>query len=207
MSSPYQAPATSRTAAGPGGAGPDTVAVWDPLVRLFHWTVVLGIILNSFALEGGKSAHRYVGYVVAAALVVRIVWGIIGSRHARFSNFVTSPWAVLSHLRAVVARRDRRYVGHNPAGGAMALALMCLIALTSLTGWMQSLDTFWGVEWVQEAHEITADLILALAAVHVLAAITESVAHRENLPLAMITGCKRRASGTDIDHAGPACRG
>ncbi|MFS8044093.1 cytochrome b/b6 domain-containing protein [Xanthobacter sp. AM33] len=207
MSSPYQAPTTSRTVAGPAGAGPDTVPVWDPLVRLFHWTVVLGIILNSFALEGGKSAHRYVGYVIAAALAVRIVWGVIGSRHARFSNFVTSPWAVLSHLRAVVARRDRRYVGHNPAGGAMALALMGLITLACLTGWMQTLDIFWGVEWVQEAHEITANLILAMAAVHVLSAIAESVVHRENLPLAMITGRKRHASGTDINHAGPARRG
>ncbi|MFS8039533.1 cytochrome b/b6 domain-containing protein [Xanthobacter sp. AM11] len=207
MSSPYQAPTTFRTVAGPAGAGPDAVPVWDPLVRLFHWTVVLGIILNSFALEGGKSAHRYVGYVIAAALAVRIVWGVIGSRHARFSNFVTSPWAVLSHLRAVVARRDRRYVGHNPAGGAMALALMGLITLACLTGWMQTLDIFWGVEWVQEAHEITANLILAMAAVHVLAAIAESVVHRENLPLAMITGRKRHASGTDIDHAGPARRG
>ncbi|MDI4655155.1 cytochrome b/b6 domain-containing protein [Xanthobacter autotrophicus] len=207
MSSPYQAPTTSRTVAGPAGAGPDTVPVWDPLVRLFHWTVVLGIILNSFALEGGKSAHRYVGYVIAAALAVRIVWGVIGSRHARFSNFVTSPWAVLSHLRAVVARRNRRYVGHNPAGGAMALALMGLITLACLTGWMQTLDIFWGVEWVQEAHEITANLILAMAAVHVLSAIAESVVHRENLPLAMITGRKRHASGTDIDHAGPARRG
>lgn len=181
-----------------------TVPVWDPVVRIFHWTVVLGVVLNSFVLNSGKAPHRYVGYVVAAALAVRVVWGFIGSAHARFSDFVVSPRAVASHLLAVAARRDRRYVGHNPAGAAMILVLLGLLALTCLTGWMQTLDAFWGVEGVQDAHEICANLILAMAAVHVLAAIAESVVHRENLVLAMITGRKRRARGADVDHAGPA---
>lgn len=181
-----------------------TVRVWDPLVRIFHWTVVLGITLNYFVLASGKTPHRYVGYGIAAVLAIRVAWGFIGSAHARFSDFVTSPRAVLSHLAAVVARRDRRYVGHNPAGGAMVLALMGLIAVTCLTGWMQGLDAFWGVEWVQEVHTLCANLIIAMAAVHVIAAIMESVLHRENLILAMITGRKRRARGTDVDHASTA---
>jgi cytochrome b len=181
-----------------------TVQVWDPLVRIFHWTVVCGVLLNSFLLEGGKAPHRYAGYVVAAALFVRITWGFVGSAHARFSDFVTSPAAAARHLRDVVARRDRRYVGHNPAGGAMILALISLLAVACLTGWMQGLDAFWGVAWVQEAHAICANLILAMAAVHALAAILESFAHRENLVLAMITGRKWRASGTDVDHAAAA---
>ncbi|MFG1299794.1 cytochrome b/b6 domain-containing protein [Xanthobacter sp. V3C-3] len=181
-----------------------TVPVWDPLVRIFHWMVVLGVALNSFVLKSGKAPHRYVGYAVAAALAVRVAWGFVGSAHARFSDFVAAPRTVVSHLRAIVARRDRRYVGHNPAGGAMALALMGLLALTCLTGWMQTLDAFWGVEWVQEVHEVSSNLILAMAAVHVLAAIAKSVANRENLVLAMITGRKRRARGTDVDHAGSA---
>jgi cytochrome b len=184
--------------------GGETVHVWDPLVRIFHWTVVLGVLLNSFLVEGGKAPHRYVGYVVATALAIRITWGFIGSAHARFSDFVVSPVAVVRHLAAVLAGRDRRYVGHNPAGGAMILALIGLLAVTCLTGWMQGLDAFWGVEWVQEAHKIFANLILALAAVHALAAIVESFAHRENLVLAMITGRKLRADGTGIDHAGAA---
>lgn len=184
--------------------GRETVRVWDPLVRIFHWTVVVGIALNYFVLATGKTPHRYVGYGIAAALAVRIVWGFVGSAHARFSDFVTSPRAVLLHLAAAAARRDRRYVGHNPAGGAMVLALMGLIAVTCLTGWMQGLDAFWGVEWIQEVHALCANLIIAMAAVHVFAAIMESVLHRENLILAMFTGRKRRASGTDIDHAGTA---
>lgn len=184
--------------------GRDTVRVWDPLVRVFHWTVVLGISLNYFVLASGKMSHRYVGDGVAVALAVRVAWGFVGSAHARFSDFVTSPRAVLSHLATAITRRDRRYVGHNPAGGAMILALMTLIGLTCLTGWMQELDAFWGVEWVQEVHALCSNLIIALAAIHVVAAIVESVLHRENLILAMITGRKRRASGTDIDHAGTA---
>jgi cytochrome b len=182
----------------------ETVRVWDPLVRIFHWTVAVGVLINYFLLEGGKAPHRYVGYAVAAALAIRVVWGFVGSVHARFSDFVAPPRVALSHLRAVVAGRDRRYMGHNPAGAAMIVALMILLAVTSLTGWMQGLDAFWGVEWVQETHKICAILIIAMAAAHVLAAIAESLAHRENLVLSMITGRKRRASGTDVDHAGAA---
>lgn len=183
---------------------PGVIRVWDPLVRAFHWFLVLGIGLNYFLLPPGKTLHRYVGYAIAAALAVRLVWGFVGSPHARFSDFVTSPRTVLSHMAAVLTGRDRRYVGHNPAGGAMVLVLLFLVAVTCLTGWMQGLDAFWGVEWVQELHELDADLIIALAAMHVFAAIAESVLHRENLVLAMITGRKRRAEGTDIDHAGAA---
>ena len=182
----------------------DTIRVWDPLVRIFHWTVVLGVLLNSFLMEGGKAPHRYVGYAVAAALAIRIAWGFVGSVHARFSDFLASPRMTVSHVRAVMAGRDRRYLGHNPAGAAMIVALMILLGVTTLTGWMQGLDAFWGVEWVQETHEICANLIIAMAAMHVLGAIFESLAHRENLVLSMITGRKRGASGTDVDHAAAA---
>jgi cytochrome b len=183
------------------------VQVWDPIVRIFHWTVVLGVLLDNFMLEGGKTPHRYVGYVVAAALGVRIVWGFIGSPHARFADFLVSPRTMMSHLVAALMRRDRRYIGHNPAGAAMILALMALLAVTCLTGWMQGLDSFWGVAWVQEAHAVCANLIVAMATLHVAAALAESVFHRENLVVSMITGSKRPATGTDIDHAGPARRG
>jgi cytochrome b len=181
--------------------GRDTVRVWDPLVRVFHWTVVLGVALNYFVLSPGKAPHRYVGYGVAVALAVRVGWGFFGSAHARFSDFVTPPRIVVSHLASAMTLRGRRYIGHNPAGGAMILALMTLVALTCLTGWMQGLDAFWGVEWVQQMHTLCSNLVVAAVVVHAFAAMAESVLHRENLILAMITGRKRRASGTDIDHA------
>jgi cytochrome b len=180
------------------------VYVWDPVVRLFHWIVVVGVLLDYFVLEEGKTAHRYAGYVVAGALAVRLLWGFVGSRHARFADFLTTPRVALAHLAAVLRGRDRRYLGHNPAGAAMIVALMGLLAVTCLAGWMQGLDAFWGVEWVQELHEIAANLLVLLAAVHVVSALAESVVHRENLVLSMITGWKRAAAGTDVDHADSA---
>lgn len=181
--------------------GGDRIPVWDPIVRLFHWIVVVGVLLNYFVLDTGKSTHQYVGYVVAGVLVVRLIWGVIGSRHARFADFVTSPQVAMAHLAAALRRHDRRYIGHNPAGGVMIIALMALLAAVSVTGWMQGLDQFWGVEWLQEVHSICASLIVILAGLHIAAAIVESIVHRENLILSMITGLKRAPSEADVDHA------
>jgi cytochrome b len=183
------------------------VPVWDPFVRLFHWSVVTGVALDYFLLDTGRPAHRYVGYGVAGLLALRIVWGFVGSRHARFADFVAGPGVVFAHLRAAVAGRDRRHLGHNPAGGVMIVVLMALIAALSLTGWMQGLDAFWGAEWLQETHALAADALVVLAAVHVTAAGAEGLRHRENLVLAMVTGRKRAAAGGDVDHADPAGRG
>lgn len=188
------------------GLGGDRIPVWDPIVRLFHWIVVVGILLNYFMLDTGKSPHRYVGYVVAAALIVRLIWGVIGSRYARFADFVTSPQVAMAHFAAALRRRDRRYIGHNPAGGVMIVALMALLAAICVTGWMQGLDAFWGVEWLQEVHSICASLIVILAGLHVAAALIESIVHRENLVLSMITGLKRAPSEAEVDHARPVDR-
>ncbi|MFA5121775.1 cytochrome b/b6 domain-containing protein [Zavarzinia sp.] len=186
--------------------GRPLVRVWDPVVRLFHWSVVAGVALDYFLLDTGKAAHRYVGYGVAAVLAIRIVWGFVGSVHARFRDFVAPPGVVLGHLADLAGGRERRYVGHNPAGGAMILVLMALLAAIAVTGWMQGLDAFWGVDWVQEAHALAANGLVALAGLHIVAALVESVRHRENLVLAMITGRKRPAGEGDVDHEAAAGR-
>lgn len=174
-----------------GVAVPRTLMVWDPLVRLFHWTVVAGCVVNSFVFEDGKTVHRYVGYVVAAALVIRILWGFVGTAHARFTDFVPGPGRLIAYLRAMLAGREPRHVGHNPAASVMILTLMALLAAVSVTGWMLTLDAYFGEEWLEDLHELIANAILGLAVIHVLAAIYESMRHRENLILAMITGRKR----------------
>lgn len=184
-----------------------TVRVWDPVVRIFHWTVVLGVVLNYAVLDAGKTAHRYIGYVVAAAVAIRLAWGFVGSRYARFAGFVVPPRDFASHATELVQRRHRRYVGHNPAGGWMIVALLGVLSVLCVTGWMQTLDVFWGVEWIQTVHEVAANAVVAMAVVHVVAALAESAMHRENLVLAMFTGRKRPATGTDIDHARAARRG
>jgi cytochrome b len=174
-----------------GFAAPRTLMVWDPLVRLFHWTVVAGCVVNSFVFEDGKTVHRYVGYVVAGALAIRILWGFVGTAHARFTDFVPGPARLIDYLRAMLAGREPRHVGHNPAASVMILTLMALLAAVSVTGWMMTLDAYFGEEWLEELHELIANAILGLAVIHVLAAIYESMRHRENLILAMITGRKR----------------
>jgi cytochrome b len=176
-------------ASAPGGAG--TVRVWDPVVRLFHWTVVAGCLLDLFVVEDGEFAHRAIGYAVAAALAVRVVWGFVGTRHARFSNFVPSFGALKRYLAALGRGAEPRMLGHNPAGAVMMLLLMALLAGVSVTGWMMGLDAFWGVEWVEDLHEAIANSILVLALVHAAAALFESWRHRENLVWSMVTGRKR----------------
>ena len=173
----------------PKGAG--TIRVWDPVVRLFHWTIVAGCVLNLFVLEDGEAPHRYVGYAVAAALALRFVWGFVGTRHARFADFFPTPSRLVPYLRDVLRGRERRHVGHNPAGAVMMLLLMLLLASVCLTGWMMGLDAFWGEEWLEDLHGTLANAVLVLALFHAAAAIVESWRHRENLVLSMITGRKR----------------
>ncbi|WP_425104895.1 cytochrome b/b6 domain-containing protein [Ancylobacter sp.] len=175
----------------PSAAGAN-VRVWDPVVRLFHWTVVAGCILNLFVLEDGELPHKIVGYAVAAALVIRLVWGFIGTRHARFADFVPTPSRLSAYVRALLRGEEPRMLGHNPAGAVMMLALMALLAAVCLTGWMTTLDAFWGEDWLEELHEGLANAILVLALLHAAAALFESWRHRENLVWSMVTGWKRR---------------
>ena len=180
---------------------PARVKVWDPVVRLFHWTLALGCIANLTVLREVKSVHRYVGYAILAAVAVRLVWGFLGTQHARFSDFTPSPRRLGGYLLALARGREPRYVGHNPAGTLMMLALIALVSACGVTGWMMGLDAFWGLRWVETLHETLANTILVMAILHVLAAVIESWRHRENLVLAMVTGLKRAPRGNDVHHA------
>ena len=177
------------------------VAVWDPVVRLFHWTIVTGVVLNLWVLEHGKYWHRVTGYVVAGALAVRLIWGIVGTRHARFSDFFPTPRRVFGHIRALLRGEDRRQLGHSPLGAVMMLVLMVLLASLALTGWMMGLDAFWGEKWLENVHELLANSVMALAILHVAAAVVESVRHKENLPWALVTGKKRPLEHANADLA------
>lgn len=181
-----------------GGAG--RIKVWDPVVRLFHWTVVLGCIVNLIR-DDGDAVHRWLGYSVAAAIAIRLSWGFVARGHARFSSFVPRPSTLWNYAEQLLHRREPRYVGHNPAGAVMMMALVGLLIGVSVTGWMMGLDRFWGNEMLQEVHEFFANAILVLAVMHVAAALFESRRHHENLIKAMITGYKRKPGGTDIDNA------
>ncbi len=167
------------------------IKVWDPVVRLFHWGVVAACVLNLFVLEPGKEWHRYAGYTVLGLLAVRFVWGFVGTRHARFSDFVRSPSVIRRYIVDLRHGREARHIGHNPAAAVMMLVLMALLLATGVSGWMMTLDAFWGNGFIEETHEVLANGIMVLAGLHALAAIVESVRHRENLVIAMVSGRKK----------------
>ncbi len=167
-----------------------SLRVWDPVVRLFHWSLVASFG-TAFLIDDDGQVHETAGYVVLGLLAVRLVWGLIGTRHARFADFVRGPGSVVAYLRDLAAGRAERYLGHNPAGGAMILLLILAVGTTALTGWLSTTDQFWGVEWLEELHEVAAYLSVGLIALHVLGVVASSWLHQENLVRAMITGRKR----------------
>jgi cytochrome b len=111
-----------------------SIRVWDPFVRVFHWALVAGVITQLATAEDLKSVHAKVGYIIAVLLVFRVLWGLVGSRHARFPDFIYPPAEILTYLKELIQRRPKHYVGHNPAGGAMVCMLLFVLALTCLTG-------------------------------------------------------------------------
>jgi cytochrome b len=180
------------------------VRVWDPAVRVFHWALAIGF-LTSYVSEGEMPIHAWAGYTLVALVLFRLFWGFIGPRHARFADFVRSPRLVLAHLKAMLGFREPRYLGHNPAGGAMAVALLALIAVTAGLGLvLYGVDdgrgpfaalagglSEAGTHWLEEAHEVFANATLAFVLLHLGGVLWESLRHRENLAAAMISGRKR----------------
>ncbi len=174
-----------------GAMPPATVKVWDPFVRVFHWSLVALFALAYVTGDDVEKVHIAAGYAIAGLLTLRIVWGFVGSRHARFSDFVRSPREALCYLRDVVLLRARRYIGHNPAGGLMVIALILMLAGACVTGYLMTTDAYWGSKALEEVHELLANATLGLVVLHILGVVAASFEHRENLIKAMITGRKR----------------
>lgn len=170
---------------------PILIPVWDPLVRIFHWALATCFVAAYLLTEGNGVIHQALGYFAGGLVAVRVIWGFVGASRARFADFVPSGRSLFAYVRDMSRRREQRYIGHNPAGAAMILALLTQIAFLALTGWLMTTDVFWGVRWLQDLHEAIAHLAAICVCVHVGGAIFESIRHHENLPLAMITGRKR----------------
>jgi cytochrome b len=169
---------------------PATVRVWDPFVRMFHWSLAVLFAL-SWVSEDLQSIHQPVGYAILGLVVLRIVWGFVGSSHAQFSDFVRSPKATFAYGRDLLAGRAPHCQGHNPLAAVMVLALLTMLVATGTSGWMMTLDGYRSAEWLEELHEGLASATLAMVGLHVLAVAIMSWVHGENLVRAMITGRKR----------------
>jgi cytochrome b len=172
--------------------------VWDPVVRLFHWSLVASFALAWLSSHSSENVHQWSGYAAAGLILLRLAWGIVGTRYARFSQFVRDPMTITNYLIAIIRSREARYVGHNPAGGAMIVALIAAMAGTAFSGWLMTTDAYFGVEWVERAHDLSAHGLLLLVLIHVGGVILASFRHRENLVGAMITGKKRNAGPGDF---------
>ncbi len=167
------------------------IRVWDPFVRIFHWTLVACVLLNFGVVEEGEDLHQWLGWLASGLVAARVVWGFVGTRHARFADFFPTPQRIRLHLQAMRRREPDAHPGHNPLGALMMLVLMALVAALGLTGWMQTTDRWFGEEWLMELHEALANGLMVLAGVHAAAAIVMGRLQRVNLVKAMVTGVKR----------------
>lgn len=195
---------------------PNTIKVWDPIVRIGHWTLVLAFFIAYFTEDDLMTQHVWAGYVVGAVVCFRLLWGFVGTEHARFKDFVASPATILQYLKNLRNKRSKRYIGHNPIGGAMIIALLISVAITVYTGvalyaiedhagplaaWFATesvgsetdgkeaadpREEFW-----EDLHEFFADFTLALAILHIAGGLFSSYVYKEDLIRAMFTGRKR----------------
>ena len=179
------------------------ILVWDWPVRLGHWLMVGGFTLAW--LTGDSETFRLV-HVIAGATVLgvatfRLPWGFIGSRYARFVDFVRGPAAVKSYLFSLLRLQPAQHVGHNPAGGWAIVLLLGLGIVTGLAGWAIYNDI--GGHWLEEVHEALAATMLTAVIVHVAGVISGSLLHGENLVRAMVNGHKSGTPGAAIRSARP----
>jgi len=183
---------------------PTQIKVWDPVVRFFHWSLVSAFFIAYITEEDLLSVHTWAGYLIVGLLVVRIIWGFIGTHYARFSDFVHSPSTIIQFLKNTLALRAKRYLGHNPAGGAMVMLLIFSLLATTTSGilllgaeeqagpvvnWFTQAGGYWG-NALEELHEFFANFTVLLVFIHIAGVIVESLIHKENLLSAMLNGFK-----------------
>lgn len=179
------------------------ILVWDWPVRLGHWLMVGGFIIAWLTSESEtwRLVHAFSGSVVIAVALFRLPWGFIGSRYARFVDFVRGPGSVVDYLRSLIRLEPAHHTGHNPAGGWAIVLLLGLGIATGLVGWAMYNEL--GGEWLEELHEGLAATMLTVVFIHVAGVISGSLLHGENLVRAMITGHKQGSPDQAIPSARP----
>ena len=191
------------------------VKVWDIFVRVFHWTLVASFFIAYITEDDVMWLHEFAGYTILALVAARVIWGIIGTRYARFTSIIFKPSTIKQYFKDSLRFKSKRYLGHNPLGGTMVITLLLMLVLTSLSGIKAEGGNIFagasdfnieiiksafaddhereggGSEFWEEIHEFIANATLLLVFLHVAGVIFSSIAHGENLVRSMITGRKR----------------
>jgi len=183
----------------------ETIRVWDIFIRFFHWSLVLTFLIAYLTEDDFMTLHTVAGYSIIALICLRLVWGFIGTEHARFKNFVYPLSVVKKFITNTLSANAKRYLGHNPAGGLMILTMLVSLFLTSITGviveGMENSGPFAEQlhnsgemleDVFEEIHEFFANFSLLLIFIHIAGVIVESIIHKENLIKSMVTGLKRK---------------
>jgi len=180
--------------------------VWDIVVRTFHWLLVIFFIVAYISEDHFLTIHSWAGYSIALLLAIRIIWGFIGTRHARFTDFIFPKKSIIQFLKDTFSLRAKRYLGHNPAGAVMVFALIFSISITICCGLilfgieegrgplatiLSGTSHLWG-EIFEALHEFFAHATLFLIATHVFGVLVESLINNENLTASMINGYKKK---------------
>lgn len=171
-----------------------TVAVWDLPLRLWHWALAATVLAAWFTPTVYDSLHRIVGYTVIGLLAFRLVLGFWGSRYSRFRMVGVRLRAAPNYLRNLRRGITGSYLGLNPAGTLMMVALLVALAVSAITGAMSVTVTFFGVWWIEDTHAYASDAVIVLVVLHIVGVVGMSMLQRENLIRAMITGRKRMRS-------------
>jgi cytochrome b len=168
-----------------------SVLVWDPLVRLIHWGVVLMVLINAAIAPHDSALHLWAGYVMLVLVGVRLVWGVIGTRFARFSAFPPNPARALSYFRDMRKGDKTVHLSHNPLGALMVYNIWATLLLIGATGYMMGTVRFFGVGWVEEVHELAYNWLLMSIAAHIAGVIFDTWRSKIPLVQAMFHGRKR----------------
>ena len=166
------------------------ILVWDAPVRVFHWLMVLcfaGAWLTAES-EHWRLLHVTLGYTMAGLVGFRLLWGLLGTRHARFASFVRGPKAAARDGGALLRGQPEHHAGHNPAGALAIVALLALTVIVTASGWLTYAEL--GGDWLEELHEGAASFMLGVVGVHIAGVLIGSWLHRENLVGAMLSGRK-----------------
>ncbi|MDT8327490.1 MAG: cytochrome b/b6 domain-containing protein [Roseovarius sp.] len=167
-----------------------TFKTWDPAIRVFHWSLVGAFTANALILDDDGKAHIWVGYAVVGLVMLRLLWGFIGPHTARFASFTPRLADVIGQVSDMATRRKRAHLGHSPLGALMIFNLLAAMLVIGLSGYMMTTNMFFGVEWVEELHEVVVFWAELSVVAHIAAVIWESRRTGVNLPRAMVTGVK-----------------